>query len=101
MCPTTLRPLLAKANFAPDDLSPASLDCHQWFNSTASLESFVLSSILHDLLARFGDPQAVPLDEWNRFIADVLPRIIAVLDIIPADPVPALRDLVLGYHSSL
>lgn len=99
MCPTTLRPLLANPAFAPADITPAALLCQQWFKTTASLESFVVSSVFQDLLARnFDDPQGVPSAMWNRFRLDVLPHIIAVLD--ATDPLPVLHNLVVAYHSS-
>jgi len=101
MYPTTLRPLLANPAFAPAHILPAAIDCQDWFKNTASLEAFVLSSIFHALMERDWHRQAVPTVDWNRFMADVLPRMVTVLDTLPADPTSQLRALVLGYHSSI
>jgi hypothetical protein len=101
MYPTTLRPLLANPSFAPGDITAAAVQCQDWFRNTASLEAFVLAAIFHDLIARDWDKQAVPTAEWKRFTGDVLPRMVAVLDTLPADPAPALRALVIGFHSSI
>jgi hypothetical protein len=64
--------------------------------------SFVFRSIFRDLIDRgFTDPQGIPTADWQRFHTDVLPRMLAVLHVLPADPVAELRDLVLAYHSTL
>jgi hypothetical protein len=101
MYPTTLRPLLTNPGFAPGDISSAAVECQDWFRNAASLEAFVLSSIFHDLIARDWHQQAVPAADWNRFMTDVLPRMVAVLDTLPADPVTQLRAVVIGCHSSI
>ncbi len=101
MYPTTLRPLLANPGFTPNDISAAAVQCRDWFKNTASLESYVLLSILQDLIELGWTHQGVPGAEWNRFTADVLPRMVAVLDALPADPTPQLRAVVIGYHSSI
>lgn len=99
--PPTLRPLLANPAFAPADISAAAVQCNDWFRNTASLEAFVLSSIFYDLLERDWHIQAVDPADWNRFMTDVLPRMVAVLDTLPADPSTQLRALVIGFHSSI
>jgi hypothetical protein len=44
--------------------------------------SFVFRSVFHDLIARdWDDEQGVPTPVFNRFAADVLPRLNAVLRI--------------------
>jgi acyl carrier protein phosphodiesterase len=101
MYPTTLRPLIANASFAPGDILPAADECRDWFRNSASLEAFVFSSIFDELIARDWHRQAVPTSEWNRFLTDVLPRMIDVLDTLPADPTSKLRALIIGYHSSI
>ncbi len=102
MSPTTLRQLLADPAFAPAQVQDAADICDQWFANSADVASFVCRSIFHDLIRRgFSDPQAIPTADWQQFLTDALPRIIAVLDKLPADPSAELRDLVLGYHSSI
>jgi hypothetical protein len=101
MYPTTLRPLLDNPGFTPGDISAAAVQCGDWFKNTASLESYVLASIFQDLIDRGWTHQGVPTVDWNRFVTDVLPRAVAVLDVLPADPAPQLRALVIGYHSSI
>lgn len=102
MFPTTLRQLLADPAFAPGQVQDASDICDQWFANTADIASFVCRSIFHDLIRRdFTNQQAIPTADWQQFLTDALPRMIAVLDILPADPSAELRDLVLGYHSSI
>ena len=66
-----------------------------------TLEAFVFLSIFQDVHTRGWHLQAAPAADRNRFTADVLPRTIAVLDTLPADPTTQLRALVLGYHSSI
>lgn len=102
MYPSTLRPLLTNPGFAPADINAAAILCQDWFRHSASLEAFVVSSVFHDLIGRgFGDQQGVATAEWNEFLIDVLPRVIAVIDALAADPTQALRDLAISYHSSL
>jgi hypothetical protein len=45
--------------------------------------------------------QAVPTTDWQRFMTDVLPRMVAVLDALPGDTSTELRALVIGYLSSI
>jgi hypothetical protein len=102
MHPTTLRQLLTDPAFAPGRVQDAANACDRWFAADASLAAFVCRSVFRDLIARdFTDPQAVPTADWHRFLADVLPKVVAVLDALPAEPVAELRDLVIGYHSSI
>jgi hypothetical protein len=102
MYPTALRQLLADPAFGPDRVQDAADIAVLWFGNEASLPSFVFRSIFRDLILRgFADPQGVPVPEWDRFVADVLPQMLAVLSALPAEPVPELRDLVLHYHSSI
>jgi hypothetical protein len=54
-----------------------------------------------EILRGFTDPQGLPTADWQRFLTDVKPRILAVLNVLPADPSAELRDLILGYHSSI
>lgn len=62
----------------------------------------MVSAVFQDLLGRgFDDPRGVPTAEWHRFLADVLPRTIAVIDAPPSHLIPALHGLAPGYHSSL
>ena len=101
MYPTTLKPLLANPVFAPGDLGTAESLCDQWFRSSAALEAFTLRAIFRQLLADDWDKQAVPAADWQRFTADVLPRMVAVLDALPGDTGAQLRAVVIGYHSTI
>ena len=102
MSPPALRPLLTKSAFTPADVAPAAALCRDWFKATASIEAFTVAAVFDDLIARnFDDPQGVPSADWQRFVVDVLPRIVAVVDDQTGDPIPAIRALVIGYHSSL
>ena len=102
MYPTTLKPLLADPAFAPGQVRDAADRCDLWFAHAADVPSFVFRSIFRDLIERdFTDSQGVPVAEWERFVADVLPKMLSVLNALPADPVAELRDLVLAYHSSI
>ena len=99
MYPTTLRPLLANPAFTPNDIIAAGDQCGDWFKNTASLEAFVLLSIFQALMALGWHHQGVPSANWMRFVTDVLPRMVAVLDALPGDTSTALRALAIGYHS--
>ncbi len=101
MYPTTLRPLLADPAFAPGDILAAEPLCDQWFRGTAALEAFVFRAVLRQLIADDWDKQAVPTADWQRFTADVLPRMVAVLDALPGDTGAQLRAVALGYHSTI
>jgi len=102
MYPTTLKQLLADPAFAPGQVKDASDLSDQWFANAADVPSFVFRSIFRDLILRgFTDPQGLPTVDWQRFPTDVKPRMLAVLDVLPADPTAELRDLVLDYHSSI
>jgi hypothetical protein len=102
MYPTALRQLLADPAFGPNRVQDAADISDRWFATAASLASFVCRSIFRDLIVRgWADPQGVPTADWTRFTVDVLPRMVAVLDALPSEPVPELRDLVLHYHSSI
>lgn len=101
MYPTTLRPLLANPNFAPVDIIAAAADCDQWFRATAEVAPFVMLSIFRQLIDEGWTHQAVPMSEWQDFVNDVLPRMVAVLNALPADPVAEVRALVIGYHSTI
>ncbi len=72
--------------------------CDDWFRNQPSLESFVFRSVFRELTTRDWAEQAVPGAVFDRFVADVLPRLNAVLTVLPSDPTEALRDLVLAYH---
>jgi hypothetical protein len=94
-----LRPLLAKGVFIPGSVTSIKAVCDDWFQDEASLASFVFRSIFRDLIARdWDDPQGVPTPVFDRFLADVLPRLNAVLTVLPGDPVGALEDLLLAYR---
>lgn len=104
MYPPALRPLLANPAFAPADITAAWKLCDQWFRNTASLASFVLRAIFVQLVELEWDHQAVPLTDWQNFVDDVLPRMIAALDAVPTaapgEPVAELSALVVGFHST-
>jgi hypothetical protein len=94
--------LLADPAFAPGQIQDASVICDDWFANEASLASFVCRSIFRDMIARgFTNQQGVPTPDWDRFLADVLPRMFSLLNTLPADAAAELRDLVLVYHSSI
>ena len=101
MYPTTLRPLLANPAFAPNDILAAEADCDQWFRATAEVAPFVMRSIFRQLIDEGWTQQAVPNADWQDFLNDVLPRMVAVLDALPADPGAEVRALVIGYHSTI
>jgi len=94
-----LIPLLVEGTFAPGSVTTIGTLCDGWFRDEASLVSFVFRSVFHDLIARdWDDEQGVPTPVFNRFAADVLPRLNAVLTALPGDPTAALQDLVLAYR---
>jgi hypothetical protein len=102
MYTTKLGPLLIKGTFAPGSVVGIAVLCDDWFRDEASLVSFTFRSIFRGLIARgWDDPQAVPTPEFDRFVDDVLPRLNAVLAVLPGDPTAALHDLALAYHSSI
>jgi hypothetical protein len=101
MYPPALRPLLANPAFAPNDIIAAEDLCRDWFKSAASLEAFVFRAIFRQLLADDWHVQAIPSADWQRFLTDVLPRMVAVLDQLPGDASAQLRALVIGYHSTI
>ena len=102
MYQTTLRQWLVDPGITPAIVPRGSTLCLDWFKNEASLISFVIAGVFRDLIARgWDDPQGVPVDEWNRFVADVVPRMVAVLDAQPAGLQSALEALALAYHSSL
>jgi len=93
--------LLANPAFAPGDITAAEALCDQWFRNTASLEAFVLRAVFRQLIDEGWDQQAVPGADWQNFVNDVLPRMIAVLDALPGNADTELRALALGYHSTI
>jgi len=101
MYPTTLKPLLTNPAFIPNDITEAASQCAEWFKNTASVESFVFLSIFRNLQSLGWNHQGMLTSDWNHFLTDVLPRMVAVLDTLPADPSAQLRALVIGYHSSI
>jgi len=97
-----LKKLLVNGTFVPGSVTAISAICDDWYRDESSLVSFVFRSIFHDLISRnWDDPQGVPTSEFNRFVADVLPSLNAVLAVLPGDPSGALNKLVLAYHDSM
>ncbi len=101
MYPPPLRPLLANPAFTPHDIIAAEDLCREWFANTAALEAFVFRSVFLRLIDEEWHVQAVPSADWQRFKADVLPRMVAVLDALPGDTGAQLRAVALGYHSTI
>jgi hypothetical protein len=99
MYPPALRPLLANPAFTPHDIIAAEDLCRDWFKNTAELEAFVLRAVFLRLMADNWHIQGVLTSEWQRFLTDLLPRMVAVLDALPGHANQELRDLALGYHS--
>ena len=94
-----LIPLLVEGTFVPGSVTTIATLCDGWFRDEASLVSFVFRSVFHDLIARdWDDEQGVPTPVFNRFVADILPRLNAALTALPGDPTAALQDLVLAYR---
>jgi len=93
-----LLPLLVRGTFTPGSVSTIAVLCDDWFQHEASLVSFVFRSVFFDLRARDWDEQAVPTSEFDRFVDEILPRLNAVLTVLPGDPTAALQDLVHAYR---
>jgi hypothetical protein len=97
-----LKQQLVSGAFAPGSVTAISVICDDWFRDESSLVSFVFRSIFQDLICRdWDDPQGIPTPEFNRFVADVLPALNAVLAVLPGDRSAALQNLVLAYHDSI
>jgi hypothetical protein len=101
MYPPALKPLLANPAFVPNDIIAAEDICREWFKNTAELEAFVLWAVFLRLMADDWHIQGVPSADWQNFLNDVLPRMVAVLDALPGDTGPQLRAVALGYHSTI
>lgn len=102
MYPMTLKSLLADPTFAPGQVKDASDLSDDWFKNGADLASFVFRSIFRDMIDRgFTNQQGIPAADWQRFMTDVKPRMLAVLNTLPNDPIAELRSLALAYHSTL
>jgi len=101
MYPQLLRSLLADPALIPNDIIAAEDFCRKWFATTASPEAFVLHAVFLRLMAADWHVQVVPETDWQNFLNDVLPRMVAVLDALPGDTNTELRALILGYHSMI
>jgi hypothetical protein len=101
MYPPALRPLLVNPAFVPNDIIAAEDICREWFANTSSLEAFVLRAVFLRLMAEDWHVQGVPNTDWQNFLNDVLPRMVAVLDALPGNTSTELRALVIGYHSTI
>jgi hypothetical protein len=99
MSRAALNSRLSDPGFAPQDLTPAADEARAWFVHTADPAAFAVLGVLCDLIARgFDDQQGAPTAEWQRVVADALPRLRGVT----ADPPTATdADLVIAYHSTL
>ena len=87
-----LRPRLVNGTFTPGSVTTISAICEDRFRDEWSLVSFVFRSIFRDLIAQgWDDPQGRPTPEFNRFVADVLPCLNAVLTVLPGDPTRVLH----------
>jgi hypothetical protein len=77
---TQLMPLLVKGTFTPGSVTTIATLCDDWFQDEASLVSFVFRSVFFDLRARDWDQQGVPTSEFDSFVAEILPRLNAILN---------------------
>ena len=94
-----LVPLLVKGTFTTGSITAISTLCDDWYRSEASLASFVFRSVFRDLIAGgWDDEQGVCTSDLDHFVAEILPRLNAVLTALPGDPTAALQDLVHAYR---
>lgn len=100
MYPTQLKPLLAKGTFGPDCVTAIVALCDDWYRDEASLEAFTFRSIFHELNNRgWDDPQGICTPLFQQFVADILPRLDAVLAALPGNPIDPLKILVYSFST--
>jgi hypothetical protein len=105
MSAAKLKPLLARGDLVSHRLEDASSLCDKWYEAEPSLTTFVLRSLLQDLIARgWDDAQGVPASHYKLFKDLVLPhlkRIVDILAVTPsAEPIGELDTLVVAYRNS-